>query len=468
MTRKFNTDIIEKFQAGYGSGKTTLFADAFNAGIGKDLLKKAGLIRFELDPESTENADWTMVDAYVDRVIFPILDTKGNTVAFTARNNSDNPKAPKYLNSPSSVWEKNRNLYGLFQAQDSIRKADKAYLVEGPTDVWRMHTKGLENTVSPCGTALTDEQCKLLHKFTNKVTIVPDNDQEKGISNPGLKALKRNALLLLKHGFYVKVLIPGVGSKTGKNTDPDTFLGNMRTEEQFTRWMGHEVDYIEKYLCSICLAMAEGTADQKFAAVKLMADTLEEVSETGYRNALYDNVSKDWPYFKKEYRPHKRDSEVVHTDVDRLKRDARDEYFKHKFIEEDGMLITWEKSKKKELSNFTFRIIFTVSFFENKEEHRKSVLSVNHVFGYRTLTVVNIDDFCSSQVFKKILRRRGDFLWKGNDEQLDNVYEKVFLNAPRAIELDRMGWNNKYKFWVWSNGIYYDGNFHKMDRYGLI
>lgn len=465
--RKFNSEILLTFQVGYGSGKTTLVDDAIKAEFSKNLLKKAGLLRNVLDPASTDKEVWSIVDAYADRVIFPILDVRGNTVAFTARYNGQDEKAPKYINSPSGVWEKGRNLYGLYQAIKTIREADKAYLVEGPTDVIRMHTKELDNTVCPCGTALTDEQCKLLYRFTDRVTIVPDNDLEKK-DNPGLKALERNARLLLKHGFFVSVLIPG-SAKSNKNTDPDSFLGNMRTDEQFSKWMDREEGYIEDYLCRVCMTMAEGTADQKFAAVKLMADTIEAVKEVGYRNALYDNVAKVWPYFKKEYRPLKRESLIVSTEVENLKREAREEYFKNKFIEEDGKYIAWQKGGVKvELSDFTMKVIFTVTFINGGDVMRKSILAMVNEFNYRTLAVISTDDFCSSITFKKIVRRRGEFYWYGKDNNLDDVSKRIFLNCPNAVELDRMGWNSKYQFLVWSNGIYFNRQFHQIDKYGLI
>lgn len=465
--RNFNSKILEKFQVGYGSGKTTLVEDAIKAGFSQELLKKAGLLRNVLDTTSTDDKKvWIQVDAYTDRVIFPILDTKGNTLAFTARYNGQDEKAPKYINSPGEVWDKSHILYGLYQAEKAIRKADKVFLVEGPTDVIRMHLSGLENTVCPCGTALTDEQCKLLYRFTDQVTIVPDNDQEKD-DNPGLKAMKRSALLLLKHGFIVRVLIPG-DAKSKKNTDPDSFLVKMKTDEQFGKWMDKETGYVDGYLTTLCITMASVSPELKSQAVTDMAKTLESVKETLYRNALYDSIGEVWSYFKKEYKLQKREANIVSTDIEKLKRDARDEYFKHKFLEEDGKYVSWDKGKKKDLSNFTFHLIFTVKFINENEELRKAVLSMTDVFNYRTLTVINVDDFCSAATFKKICRRKGDFLWKGKDEDLDNVYEKIFLNAPKAIELDRMGWNTRYSFWVWSNGIYYDGDFHPMDKYGLV
>ena len=107
-----------------------------------------------------------------------------------------------------------------------------------------MHRWGLNNTISPCGTALTSEQCKLLHRYTENVCIVPDNDIEKN-DNPGMKALERNALLLLKHGFFVSVLIPG-GKSQKTNTDPDSFLRKKR-KDQVAKWLQNEERYIEDY-----------------------------------------------------------------------------------------------------------------------------------------------------------------------------------------------------------------------------
>ncbi|MCK5105019.1 MAG: DNA primase, partial [Cyclobacteriaceae bacterium] len=296
---KYKEDLLSKFQVGYGSGSTLLVDDAIKAGFSTDLLKKAGLLRNVLDMPTGQASKkvWVQVDAYADRVIFPILDTKGNTVAFTARYNGNDEKAPKYINSPSSVWEKGRYLYGLYQAQDSIRKANKVYLVEGPTDVIAMHRWGIDNTVCPCGTALTDDQCKLLRRYTDNVCIVPDNDLEKEDS-PGMKALERNALLLLKHGLFVSVLIPGT-DKQVTSTDPDSFLRKIIHTDNVKKWLDKEERYIEDYFVKVCMSKAALGAKEKGEAFSNMVAIIESIQDDVFRQAYYDSVCNDWPYFKK-------------------------------------------------------------------------------------------------------------------------------------------------------------------------
>ena len=462
--RKFDRDLAGTFQLGYGTN--SLHDEAKTAGINVDLLIRAGLVR-EYEDRHGEAGTMIRTDAYTDRVIFPILDTKGQCIAFTARYNGEKKDAPKYINSPGEIWDKGKNLYGIYHAQEAIRKERKVYLVEGPTDVMAMYSNGLTNTVCPCGTALTDDQCKMLYRYTDEVTIVPDNDLEKP-GNPGLKALQRNALKLLQNGFIVRVLIPGSITDI-KNTDPDSWLRTMKTDDQLNKWLENEEGFLDKYLLRLCLTMDEGTPEDKYAAVKLMAENLEAVKETGYRNSIHALICQSYKFFKKEYKLEAREKSTPTTsEIESLKREVREEYFKDKFIEEDGRYVAWEKGKKSDLSNFTFKVIFSVTFVIAGEPYRKAVLSLTDVFNYHTLAVVDIDDFCTATIFKKTIRRRGDYLWSGKDTNLDDIYAKNFLNAPFAIELDRMGWNTYFDFWVWSNGIYYNNQFHPMDKYGLI
>lgn len=156
-------------------------------------------------------------DAFRDRIMFPIFSYMGNVVAFTARDARDYDAQPlkegeekpaKYINSPESTWDKSKNLYGLYQAIKGGRLKEGAYLVEGPTDVLRWHLNDITNTVAPCGSALTEDQAKIIKRHTDKLIIVPDNDADKA-DNPGLKALHRNAQVAIKAGLTVKVLIPG-------------------------------------------------------------------------------------------------------------------------------------------------------------------------------------------------------------------------------------------------------------------
>lgn len=215
--REFPEDVLNEFKIGYAKNSwDDLYKAATKAGFKPELLVNAGLVR--------PKANGGYYDYFRDRVMFPIFDRRGNVIAFTGRDAETEDqtqvidqepvkkeKPPKYMNSPDSCYNKSKNLYGLYQCIKANDYQKAVYLVEGPTDVMRMHQHGIKATVAPCGSSLTEDQAKIIRKLTDKIIIVPDNDcgKEDG-SNPGIEALHKNAQVAIKAGLQVKVLIPGV------------------------------------------------------------------------------------------------------------------------------------------------------------------------------------------------------------------------------------------------------------------
>src|SRR5207249_3219648 len=133
----------------------------------------------------------------------------------------------KYLNSAESpTFQKGSTLYGLNWAKHAIRKDDRALLVEGYFDCVRLHAAGVESAVAPLGTALTDAQADLIHKYTRTVFLLYDSDKA------GLKATFRAGDVLLRHAMKVHVVTLPVGE------DPDTFV-DLHAPERFEPHLGH-------------------------------------------------------------------------------------------------------------------------------------------------------------------------------------------------------------------------------------
>lgn len=204
--RGFRDDIIEKFQLGFSTdARDGLAAEAMRKGYRKEYLVKTGLC-YETD-------DGRVLDRFRGRVIFPVHTLSGKVVAFGGRIlNTDNKKLAKYVNSPESeIYHKSNELYGIYFAKQAIVKQDCCFLVEGYTDVISMHQSGIENVVASSGTALTPAQIRLIHRFTNNITVLYDGDVA------GIKASLRGIDMLLEEGMNVKVLLLPDGD------DPDSF-----------------------------------------------------------------------------------------------------------------------------------------------------------------------------------------------------------------------------------------------------
>ena len=226
--RGIRDDIVRKFQLGYStSAKDGLAKEAIRKGYKKEYLVKTGLCY--------EKEDGDIRDRFWGRVIFPWFNISGKILGFGGRVLDTRTKgvSQKYVNSPESeIYSKRRELYGIFQAKSAIVKHDCVYMVEGYTDVIAMHQCGLENVVANSGTALSEEQIRLLHRFTSNITLLYDGDAA------GIKASIRGIDMLLAEGMNIKVLLLPDGE------DPDSFARKHNATE-FQQYIAeHEENFI--------------------------------------------------------------------------------------------------------------------------------------------------------------------------------------------------------------------------------
>ncbi len=211
--RNIDKNIIKKFGIGYTVNQwDNLLTYLKNKGYKEEEIVKTGLI---IKREKKDG----YYDRFRNRIMFPIFDIKKNIIGFGGRVLDDS--LPKYLNSPDSlVFNKGYNLYGLNIAKENVK--DKSfYLVEGYMDVIKMHSHSFDTAVAALGTSLTDNQIKLLKRYSNKFYICFDSDQA------GLKASLRALNMFKSNNLDAKVII----IKDAK--DPDEFLnkfGKMKFE----------------------------------------------------------------------------------------------------------------------------------------------------------------------------------------------------------------------------------------------
>ncbi|WP_195375174.1 DNA primase [Parabacteroides leei] len=224
--RGFREDTIRKFQLGYSlDQRDALYKEATKSGYKKEFLEKTGLV-IVYDNGGVN-------DRFRGRVIFPVHTLSGKVVAFGGRVLKKDEKTAKYVNSPESeIYHKSNELYGIYFAKQSMVKEDRCFLVEGYTDVISMHQAGIENVVASSGTALTQGQIRLIHRFTNNITVLYDGDAA------GIKAALRGIDLLLEDGMNVKVVLLPDGE------DPDSFA-RKHNASQFAEFIKQsETDFI--------------------------------------------------------------------------------------------------------------------------------------------------------------------------------------------------------------------------------
>lgn len=224
--RGFREDTIRKFQLGYSlDQRDALYKEATKSGYKKEFLEKTGLV-IVYDNGGVN-------DRFRGRVIFPVHTLSGKVVAFGGRVLKKDGKTAKYVNSPESeIYHKSNELYGIFFAKQAIVKADCCFLVEGYTDVISMHQAGIENVVASSGTALTQGQIRLIHRFTSNITVLYDGDAA------GIKAALRGIDLLLEDGMNVKVVLLPDGE------DPDSFARKHNAGQYAEFIKQNETDFI--------------------------------------------------------------------------------------------------------------------------------------------------------------------------------------------------------------------------------
>lgn len=224
--RGFNDRTIEKFELGYTLNEWDhLSKKAIGIGYSEELLEKAGLI--------IKKEGGRFYDRFRGRVIFPVHNLSGKVIAFGARILTKEKDQPKYINSPETdIYHKSNVLFGMYQAKNAIRKEDFCYIVEGYTDVISMHQSGIENVVASSGTAFTEEQVKLIRRFSENVTVLFDGDAA------GIKAALRGIDLVLKGGLNVRVVLLPDGD------DPDSFSKKMGSTEFQQYLKVHTKDFI--------------------------------------------------------------------------------------------------------------------------------------------------------------------------------------------------------------------------------
>ena len=219
--RGLREDIIRKFQIGYSPEKAALWEVAKKKGFQeKYLVNDSETPPYLGTGVCGKSESGKLYDRFRGRVMFPFLSISGKVVGFSGRLMVKNDKVGKYVNSPTSlIYEKHNELFGLYQAKQSIAKNNSCYLVEGQMDVIQLVQSGIENVVASGGTALTTNQIRLLHRFTENITLLYDGDKA------GIKAALRGIDMMLEEGLNVRVILLPEGE------DPDSFAKSRNASD---------------------------------------------------------------------------------------------------------------------------------------------------------------------------------------------------------------------------------------------
>jgi DNA primase len=270
--RGFSEATIKKFELGYSLDEWDgLLKTAVQNGYKTEMLEKAGLI---LARENADRPDRKHYDRFRGRVVFPIHNLSGKPIAFGARILKNDKNQPKYINSPETeVYHKSKILYGIYQAKNSIRNEDNCFLVEGYTDVISLHQAGVENVVASSGTSLTEDQIRLIKRYSENITVLYDGDPA------GIKASLRGIDMILEEGLNVNVVL------FPDNDDPDSYVRKIGGEKFKEFIKNNKKDFIS-FKTELFLEETANDPIKKAGIIKDIVTSIAKIPD-GIKRALF-------------------------------------------------------------------------------------------------------------------------------------------------------------------------------------
>lgn len=276
--RGINQQTIDQFYIGLsGTQRDHLLQEGIKNGYTSQQLFDAGLVKKINDDQGIIESN--LRDTFLDRIVFPIFSVSGKVLGFGGRIIKKDTKAPKYLNSPETVvYEKRKELYGLSVCKQSIRKNDAVFLVEGYMDVVSLYQSGVENVVAASGTAFTEEQARLIKRFTHQVTMLFDGDKA------GVSASLRHIQTLLSADINVQVVL------FPTDEDPDSFI-QKRGSAAFHEYVNDSAKNFVELVQEVKLGKNSSDPIQKAEAARLVAENIAALPDPLKRAAFISETS---------------------------------------------------------------------------------------------------------------------------------------------------------------------------------
>jgi DNA primase len=259
--RLFTREIVSLFRLGYSPNNGTALVDFLRKkGYTEDQVKKTGL---------ASARGGRLFDMFRGRLMVPLCDSSGRVVGFTARLLVEDPKAPKYINTPATLlYDKGRQVYGLHLAKEAIRKQKFVVVVEGNLDVIASHQAGVTNVVAAAGTALTEYHLKDLKRFTGDIRFAFDSDRA------GIAATERALPIAQKLNLNVSIITLQEGKDPDEliKKDPSLWVDAIANNQYSVDWL------IERYTEQLDVASGPGKrqfTDILLATVQKLSDMVE-------------------------------------------------------------------------------------------------------------------------------------------------------------------------------------------------
>lgn len=480
LSRNFSDEILDNFGIGYAlAGLYEAFKEQAIVSDGEAL----GLLR--------KNNQGNYYDFFKGRIIFPICDKYGHCVGFGGRILTNDKKQPKYINSAESdLFDKSNLLYGFHLARNTIANTGEVYLVEGYTDVMRMHQIGFANTIATLGTALTSQHLAQLKKLCRKVIIFRDSD------SAGQTAAERDLELILQAGLFAELVVFPSEDKE----DPDS-IGQRPNAVELIKYSRNDAilhligeayraaldRYTEKHGQSKkALLLPEDKKNLTELAKKLVGCIPDDTTREAYAEQLKELFKiKVASQQKKEEKPkninnsprlQRGDRSGIDGSLDNcvFPDEVEDPYlYKNEIIEyglfqHHNRIYTSAGKEGKEyfmsISNFSIEIVQHMQ----DEKFPMKLIRICNIYGSEKIFDILSDKINSLPSFKNVVTSFGNYYFSGTPSQHERLLRYLFDRMGTGRKISILGWQTE-GFWAWNNKIVIpQGEDIVLDKTGLF
>ena len=466
---------------GYAPKSSTDFMEyCRNKSLNEELLFELGMLK--------RGEDGSIYAMFRQRIMIPIRNRWGRIIAYTARYIGNNPKAPKYINSSTSIiYSKGETVFGIDRAC-RLRYADYFIIVEGAPDVLRMQSVGFENTVAALGTAWTDNQFEQLKKFTNSLCFIPDSDIAEGKPfGPGFEAVMENGAAAIKKGFHVTVrelpfataplsdeeledenqssdsVTNSKAAKVIKN-DADSFIHRKEdytslTEKHFIIWLAQKRFYIASSLV------------EERKCVSEIADLLRYIKDQLVFEQCIEQLAKIhgkiklWRDAVTQARGEARRRSDKLSSMNDMQREAELLRQFGLYIRENCYYSVGEENEDpSRISNFIMEPLFHIE----DENNGTRIFRMRNTYNICRVIELKESEMCSLSNFQQKVGSLGNYVWLAKIDKLNRVKEYLYSKTDTAERIRKLGWNGNENFFAFGNGILTDGVFKEVNELGIV
>lgn len=467
--RGWNDDTVQQWEIGYAPSDWNALWD---------FLRKEKKVPYDVLTRSTlfkQNKNGTgYYCRFRDRIMFPILSTGGEPIAFSGRivpwyQVEPGEKVAKYINSTgdeddrNTIYVKGETLFGWNFARAEASKLGEVVLVEGNPDVIKMHQLGIRNVVAACGTALTKKHAAILAKTVSRAVLLYDSD------SAGQKATEKNGKVLLESGVmaYTLTIPDTVDEATGEvaKQDPDTFFENADHFRDFAKMRKSWFVYVAEKRKA---AMGDDPDPTEVSGVASELAPLLLKREEGERMGHIDQLAKIIPPKKvwnaaMKQADRKQTREVNEQGYTKEQVAMIDEY---RFCEKNnGYCMQRDlEGGYRVVSNFVLQPLFHIESTVNA----KRLYRMTNNKGLVQDLEIPQKDMVSLAAFQTRVESAGNFIFEGSNSDLMTIKRYLYEHTKTCKEVEQLGWQRE-GFWAWSNGILDEQNeFRTLDDLGTV